>query len=126
MPAYGRGEQVRSVDIHGPELLEPLVRVLDSVEVLREAGGGDEVVDLAVRFDHLVDARVDRLWVRDVGVMCRDFRDAEWVSRIGGRQVGTEGSLLFGIRIFFYKVLDYVVGLILTFLLCRHIYQYHA
>ena len=44
----GGGEEVGAVDVDAPEFLEPVVRVSDGVEVLGEAGGGHQVVDLVV------------------------------------------------------------------------------
>lgn len=72
----GRGEEVGTVDVDGPELAQAVDGVVDGLEVLGEAGRGDEVVDLAVGGDHLSDARLHGLGVRDVGVVCSDLGDA--------------------------------------------------
>lgn len=70
------GEEVGAIDVDGPELAHALDGVVDGLEVLGEAGRGDEVVDLAVGGDDLGDAGFDGLGVRDIGVVGCDFGDA--------------------------------------------------
>jgi len=76
------------------------VWVVDGWEVLGEAGGGDEVVDLAVLCDDLVQSCGYRLWLRDVGVVCGDLRD------------------VFCARVLPLELLDESLGLLLTLILC--------
>lgn len=64
--------EVRSVDVHAPELLHAVVRVVLRFEVLGEAGGGYE--DVYVRV-----------------VLCEDFRDAGADGGRGG-DVGCVGG----------------------------------
>lgn len=70
------GKQVCAVDVDGPQLAHAVDGVVDGLEVLGEAGRGDEVVDLAVGGEDLGDATVDRVGVGDVGVVGRHLRDA--------------------------------------------------
>lgn len=69
VPGNGGSEKICSVDVDAPELAHPVDGVVDGLEVLGEAGRGDEVVDLAVLGQDLGYAGVDRGWVRDVGVV---------------------------------------------------------
>lgn len=48
-------EKIGTVDDNAPELLHTVVGVGDRVEVLRESGGGNEVVNLSMLFDDLAD-----------------------------------------------------------------------
>jgi len=52
-----------------PELLDAVVRVGNRVDVLGEAGGGYEVVNLAVTVDDFLDAAGDRVGVTDCFVL---------------------------------------------------------
>lgn len=52
-----------AVNIDAPQLLHAVVWVFDGWEVLGEAGGCDEVVDLAVLCDDLVQSLGDGLWL---------------------------------------------------------------
>lgn len=62
-----------------PELLDAVVRVLDSVKVLAESSRGDEVVNLSVILDDLFDDGVDRVgiahWLLLVGHLRRIIMD---------------------------------------------------
>jgi hypothetical protein len=53
-------DEICAVDIDAPELADSLDRVVDSLEVLSKAGGGDEVVDFAVLSNNFCDSRFDR------------------------------------------------------------------
>lgn len=70
----GGGEEVGAIHIDGPELAHALNGVAHGIEVLGEAGGCDEVVDAAVNADDVGNALVDRLRIRDVGVVSGDAR----------------------------------------------------
>lgn len=72
MTGHGRGEVVGAVDVDGPALLDAFGWVVDGVEVLGEAGGGDEVVDAAVERDDVVERLVDGVGAGDVGVVGGD------------------------------------------------------
>lgn len=96
-----RGEEVRAVDVDAPELLHPVVGVRDGVEVLGEAGRGDEVVELAVRGDALVDAGRDGVRVRHVAVVGGDFGDVIGAGIFGPEGVHEVLGLFLGF--FFYK-----------------------
>jgi hypothetical protein len=75
MLGHPDGEEVGAIDVDTPELLHAVVWVLDGVEVLGEAGGGDQMVDLAMVLDDLSKDRVDRLWVGDICVVSSDSGD---------------------------------------------------
>lgn len=75
MTGYGRGKQVRAIDINSEQLAHALNGVIDCLEVLSEASRGDEVVDLAVRGQNIGQASVDTGGVRYVGVVCCDLGD---------------------------------------------------
>ena len=64
-------EEVSAVNVDVPELAHAVDRVVDGLEVLGEAGAGDQVVDLAVLHDDVVDAALHRLWVGDIRVVRR-------------------------------------------------------
>lgn len=72
-----RRKQISSIHIHPPKLLHPLVRVGDGVVVLREAGRGDEVINLAVLGDDLAEGLVDRIGGCNVAVVGGDLGCAE-------------------------------------------------
>ena len=74
--------------------------VVDGWEVLGEAGGCDEVVDLAVLCDDLVQSCCHRLWLRHIGVVCGDLRDVLCA------------------RVLSLELLDESLGLLLTLVLC--------
>jgi hypothetical protein len=69
MPRHTRRKQIRAVDINAPQLAHAVNGVGDGLEVLGEAGRGHEVVDAAVGGNDLLEARVDRGRVRDVGIV---------------------------------------------------------
>lgn len=73
---YTDREEVCPVHVHSPQLLHPVVGVRDSVEVLSETRGCNEVVDLAVGLNDFRDGCVDRVRIRYVSVVGRNFRDA--------------------------------------------------
>ena len=52
-------KEVSAINIDSPKLLEAVIGVFDSVKILGEAGGSDEVVNLAVMPDDLGDRLVD-------------------------------------------------------------------
>ena len=74
MPGNPSREVIGTVDVDGPAFLHPLGGVVDGVEVLRETGGGDKVVDMAVLGNDLVDSRVDGVGAANVGVVSGDLR----------------------------------------------------
>lgn len=67
------GEEICPVDIHAPELADAVNGVVDGFEVLGEACGGDEIIDLAVLLENLGDGGFDGFLGGDVGVMGRYF-----------------------------------------------------
>lgn len=95
------GEEVGAVDVDVPELAHTVDRIVDGLEVLGEAGRGDEVVDLAVLLDDVVEAGPDRGLVRHVGVV--------------GGDLGHAG----GARVLAAEDLDELGGLLLGFVFCR-------
>lgn len=52
-------KQVCTVDIHTPQLAQAVDRVVNGLEVLREASARHEVVDLSVLLDNVVDTTLD-------------------------------------------------------------------
>jgi hypothetical protein len=93
-------EEPGTVNVDTPQLLHTVVWVIDGREVLGEAGGGDQVVDLAVLRDDLVKRRGYGLGLRDVGIVCGDlgYIPRAWV--------------------FPLELLDQGLGLLLAFVLC--------
>ena len=71
------GEEVGAVDIDSPELAHTIDGVVDGLEVLGEAGRGDQVVDLAVRCDDLGYALIHGLRIGDISIVCRDLGDPD-------------------------------------------------
>ncbi len=76
MTGDGRSKQVCAVDVDAPELAHAVNGVVDSLKVLREAGRGDEVINLAVLLNDLGNAGVDGRGIGNVGVVSGDFGDA--------------------------------------------------
>lgn len=76
MPRDTSREQVRPVDIDTPEFLDSVIWIFYGVEVLGEAGRGNQVVDLTMLLHNLGNSGVDRVRVRNIGVMRCDLRDA--------------------------------------------------
>lgn len=74
VPGNPSREVIGTVDVDGPAFLHPLGGVVDGVEVLRETGGGDKVVDMAVLGNDLVDGCVDGVGATNVGVVSGDLR----------------------------------------------------
>lgn len=77
MASNAGGPEVGAIDIDGPQLAHAVDGVVDGLEVLGEAGRGDEVVDLSVGLDDLIDAGLDGIWVGDVTVVSRHIGDAK-------------------------------------------------
>lgn len=75
MPSDLASKEVGPVNVHAPELPQPIWWVCDSVEVLGETGRCDQVVDLPVVLDNFGDRGFDRLVVRDIAEMRGDFGD---------------------------------------------------
>lgn len=59
----GCRKEVGTVDIDGEQLAHALDGVVGGLEVLGEARGGDQVVNLAVLGQDLGDAGMDALWI---------------------------------------------------------------
>ena len=76
MPGKCTGPKVGAIHVDAPEFVQTIGRIGNGVEVLREAGRGDEVVDFAVVGQDLVETGFDRLRVGNVGKVGRDFRIA--------------------------------------------------
>lgn len=81
MAGDGGGEEVGAVDVDGEELAEAVDGVVGGLEVLGEAGAGDEAVDAAVLGQDLGDAGPDALRVRHIGVVGRHA----WESVVAGQ-----------------------------------------
>ena len=94
-------EEVGAVDVDIPELAHAVDGVVDGLEVLGEAGAGDQVVDLAVLHENVVDAALHRLRVGDIRVVRRHLRHSH-----GARVLSPE---------YIYQ-LD---GLLLSLFLCK-------
>lgn len=56
--------------MYSPELLHPLVRVRDSVEVFGKAGRGNQVINLAMLRDDLTEGGMDIVGRGDIAVVC--------------------------------------------------------
>jgi hypothetical protein len=87
----GDGEQVCAVDVDAPELADAVNRVIDGLEILGEAGGGDEVVDPAVLYDDFGDGGFDGFLGGDVGVVGCYFGDSG-----GGLVLGLDWKVVGG------------------------------
>lgn len=66
-------EEVCSIHVDAPELLDTVVRVGDGVKVFGETGRSDQVVNLAVLLDDLGEDGVYRVGVGHVGIVSSDF-----------------------------------------------------
>lgn len=75
-------EEVGTIDIDGPELAHAVDGVVNGLEVLGEARGSDEGVDLAVLLDDLCDAGVDGVGVGDISVVSGDLGNAAQISKL--------------------------------------------
>ena len=64
-----RREEVCSINIDPPELLDTVERIRDGIEVLGEARGGDQVVNLAMVLDNRLDCCIDRVRVGNVRIV---------------------------------------------------------
>lgn len=80
MAGDGGSKQVCTVNIDGPQLAHAVNGIVDGLKVLGEAGGSDEVVNLAMLLDDFGDAGLDRLGVGDVGVVGGDLGDSDGFS----------------------------------------------
>ena len=69
-------EKVCSINIDAPELLDAVERVCDGIEVLGEARGGDQVVNLAMVLDNRLNCCIDRVGVGDVRIVGGDLGNA--------------------------------------------------
>ena len=63
--------------MHSPELLHPLVRVRDGVEVFGKAGRGNRVINLAMVRDDLTEGSMDTVGRGDIAVVRDDLWCAE-------------------------------------------------
>ena len=68
-------KQISAVDIHPPEFFHTLVRVGNGIVVFGEACGGDQMIDLAMLLDNVGQSAGDRIWIRNIRVVCRDLGD---------------------------------------------------
>ena len=75
MPSDLASKEVGPVNVHAPELPQPIWWVCDSVKVLGETCRCDQVIDLAVVLDNLGNCGFDRLVVRDIAEMRGDLGD---------------------------------------------------
>ena len=73
MPSDLASKEVGPVNVHAPELPQPVWWVCDSVEVLSEASRCYQVIDLAVVLDNFGDRGFDRFVVRDITEMRGDL-----------------------------------------------------
>ena len=73
MPSDLASKEVGPVNVHAPELPQPVWWVCDSVEVLSEASRCYQVIDLAVVLDNFGDRGFDRFVVRDIAEMRGDL-----------------------------------------------------
>lgn len=71
-------KQVGAVHIDREQLAHALNGVVSGLEVLAEAGAGDEVVNLAVLREDLSDAVVDAVGVGDIGEVSGDPGRPAW------------------------------------------------
>lgn len=71
-------KQVGAVHIDREQLTHALNGVVSGLEVLAEAGAGDEVVNLAVLREDLGDAVVDAVGVGDIGEVSSDSGRPAW------------------------------------------------
>ena len=69
MTSDSRSEEICPIYIDAPKLLDAIERVGNGIEILSKASRGDQVVNLAVITDNLLDGRVDRVRIGDIGVM---------------------------------------------------------
>ena len=76
MPSHLAGKEVSPVNVHAPELPQPIWWVCDSIEVLGKTSRCDQVIDFAVVLDNLGNCGFDRLIVRDIAEMGSDLGDA--------------------------------------------------
>ena len=63
--------------MYSPELLHPLVRVRDSVEVFGRAGRGKQVINLVMLRDNLTEGGMDTVGRGDIAVVRGDLWCAE-------------------------------------------------
>lgn len=75
-------EQVGTIDVDSPELAHAVDGVVNGLEVLGEARGSDEGVDLAVLLNDLCDAGVDGFGVGNIGVVSGDLGNAAQISKL--------------------------------------------
>ena len=77
---------VCAIEIYTHELVQSIWRVSDGVEVFREAGRGDEMVDLSVSTDDFREGGIHRIWVRHITAVRGDFGFSEPSCQFGGIQ----------------------------------------
>lgn len=77
-----RGEQVGTVHVDAPKLLDSVVGIADGVEVLSESGRGDQVVDLAVLLHDVAQHLGHRVGVRHIGVVCSHLGESVPASQL--------------------------------------------
>ena len=80
MASHGCGPQISAVDIYAPKPPHAVWGIRNGVKVFSEPCGSDQVVDLAMLLDNLFDCGIDRVGVRHVRIMRRDFRNTEVLS----------------------------------------------
>ena len=75
MPGYFAGEKVSAVNVDAPKLLHAVWWVCYGIEVLREAGRCNKMIDFAMGFDNVGHDLLDGHVVGHVTVVGGDFRD---------------------------------------------------
>lgn len=80
MPRYRCSVQIGSIDVDSPELLDTVKGIFDGVEVLGETSRSHQMIDLAVVCNDFGNRLVDRIRVRDIGVVGCNFGDSSCLS----------------------------------------------
>lgn len=73
MLGHSRRKEIGAVDVDAPQFANPVNGVGDGIKVLCETSRGDEMIDAAMLLDNLGERGVDRVGVRDIGIVRSDL-----------------------------------------------------
>lgn len=112
-------EEICAIHIYTPQLLHPFIRIGNGIVVLDETCRGDQMIDLAMFFDDLGQCAGDRIRIRHITVVCRDFRGSKHAGIFAIGNVRTVVSFRFSVLLF--EVGHQLLGLVCCLVICRQV-----
>lgn len=74
------GKKIGTINVDSPAFLDTVMRVVDGIKILCEAGRGDKAVDAAMLSQDVINCLVDRVGAADISVVGSYFRRSAFIS----------------------------------------------